>query len=128
MSDETIRTRIRQAQEMAASTKRDIIGVLKWRRTHNEPLQHSGDPEAAVETFMMQDRPGQGFKIEFRIAIEYRTFVPHISALASFRLEEKRWEIAAIRMEKRGKTRIEFDHPQLQSDVDEAARFCDALF
>jgi hypothetical protein len=122
------RTHVRQAQAMAAATKRDIIRVLRRSLTHQEPLEDPGAPEAAVEAFMMQDRPGQGFKVEFRVAIDYRTFAPHIFALASFRWDEKGWEIVAIRVSKRGRIRIEFDHMQLQCDVDEAVRFCDALF
>jgi hypothetical protein len=110
---------------MAAATKRDITHVLDWMLPHQEPLGDSGTEEAAVEEFTLWDG---GFKVEFRVAIEYRAYRPHISAVASFRWDEKRWEINAVRVSKRGEVRIEFDHMQLQGDVIEAAIFCDALF
>jgi hypothetical protein len=124
---------LRRARSIAAATSRDIARFLEWLLPHREDDQHfeTSDREPldtnaaeAVEQFTLRDL---GFKVAFRVAIEVRTYLPHISAVASFGLDEKRWEIDAVRVTERGGVRIAFDGAKLQGEVLDAAAHCDGL-
>jgi len=122
---------------MAAATKRDITHVFEeWfqlggprrpeARDESENQKAQDDPaavEAAVQAFTLWS---DGFNVTFRVAIEYGTFLPHITATASFK-DTMHWKIEAVRVFWGEEVRIEIDHLTLRVKFDEAARFCEYL-
>lgn len=117
--------REQRARASAAGAKAAIIRELRRILPKYETLTDAGESNAAVEAFVLA---AGGFRVQFRVVIEYGTHRPKISAVASFRMEEKRWEVTAVRVTRWERIWIEFDYMDLFGDVVEAARFCDALF
>lgn len=130
------RANVQRVQAMVVATKGDLTRVFERHFPDRGPL-HSpyaaeaakdykaqadlSTAEAAVEAFTLWS---DGFEVEFRVAIEYRAFLPRISAVASFK-DTMRWEIDAVRVFWGDEVRIEFDHWTLGVKLHEASRFCE---